>query len=272
METEIKTCVVNDITGQKVLFIIVKDEKKAKFKILNSSLDKYILSAIDYDYEILNINGDIALRDLKPYFDKADILFVVNETTPLLSEFTIEDILVYFMAKNAKAVKLPIGFVFDTEYLKNNTNISFDSTYMRNEEDFTEVCDEKSRRKVEKIMQQRIIDFYREDGIVFESDNVYLEPSVDIGSGAIISSNVKLCGETAIGENSIIKENSVIIDSSIGENCSISNSYITSSKIGDSSIIMPYCYIQDSSVGNNVLVKSNKRLENSVIKNNKTIE
>ena len=64
--------------------------------------------------------------------------------------------------KNAKAVKLPIGFVFDTEYLKNNTNISFDSTYMRNEEDFTEVCDEKSRRKVEKIMQQRIIDFYRE--------------------------------------------------------------------------------------------------------------
>lgn len=272
METKTRICTIKDLNEKSIFFIVLKDKNVANFKILNSSLENYILSSIDYDYEILETGKDIAIKDLKPYLDRADILFVVNVSTPLISETTIDSIIEYFLAKECKAVKLPIGFVFDTNYLKNNKNISFDATYMQNEADFLEVSDEISRQKAEGILEQRIIDYHKSCGVTFESDNVYIEPTVDIAKGVVISSNVKLMGDTSLGYNCMIKENSIISNSVLSDKCSISNSVIDNSKIGSNTVVMPYCFIQNTMVGDNVLVKSNKRIENIIIENNKTIE
>jgi bifunctional UDP-N-acetylglucosamine pyrophosphorylase/glucosamine-1-phosphate N-acetyltransferase len=60
------------------------------------------------------------------------------------------------------------------------------------------------------------------DGVSFiDPASVYIEPSVTVGSGSIIGPNVQLRGSTRIGSQVTIEGTALIIDSAIGDGCTI---------------------------------------------------
>ena len=185
----------------------------------------------------------------------------------------MDNIVEYSLVKNVNAVKLPSGFVFNTKYIKKNKVIAFDAIYSQNEEDFFEVTDENSLKIASKILLDRIIKYHLKNGVKFENEQgVVIEPTVEIEKNVTISSNCYIKGNSKILTGAFIKENTTIVDSFICNGVSISNSQIINSKLGENSIIMPYCYLINSIVGKDVLIKSNNRLENVTISDNKTIE
>ena len=273
MQTKLLTKTKVLTLDKKVLFILLKNEEYSRFSILNSTMQSYIISGIKYPYVEIEQKGEDIRKQIKPFLKQADLIVVLFANTPLISGKTIENIVEYASIKEVKACKLPCGFVFDSKYLKKNKVVSFDAIYSQNENEFLEVTNEETYKLATKILQDRIINYHIKNGVKFENEQgAIVEPTVDIERGVIVSSNVYLRGNTYVGENASIKENSTIKDCTIGKNVSISNSQILNSKIGDNSIIMPYSYISNSQIGKDVLIKSNKRIENEVVLDNKTIE
>jgi len=273
VQTEVLTKTQTLTLNKNILFIVLNNESFNNYKILNNTMQSYITSGISYPYVVISYKEDDIRKVLKPYHKKADLLVVLFGNTPLLSSKTLENIVEYSIVKEVKACKLPCGFVFDSKYIKKNKVIAFDSIYSQNEEEFLEVVSDETHKLATKILQDRIIKYHIKNGVKFENEQaVIIEPAVDIAHGVTISSNCFIQGSSNISTGAIIKENTTIINSFVGENVTISNSQIINSKIGEKSIIMPYSYIINSVIGKDVLIKSNNRLENTEIRDNKTIE
>ena len=87
-----------------------------------------------------------------------------------------------------------------------------------------------------------------EAGVLFEDiDSVYIAPDVEIGAGTYIGPCVTLEGETKIGENCRIYQNSRISDAVIGKEVKIQSSVIADSEIGDNTSVGPFAYIRPGS-------------------------
>lgn len=93
-----------------------------------------------------------------------------------------------------------------------------------------------------------------------------IEDSVVIGENVKIYPNVYLLGKTIIGDNTVIYPNTTIIDSVIGNNCSIMNSVIEHSSVKDRVSIGPYAHLRPNSViGNDCLIGNFVEVKNSSV-------
>ena len=116
----------------------------------------------------------------------------------------------------------------------------------------------------EKIMRERINHKHMVEGItIINPENTYIESSVIIGKDSIIYPGAILTGDTIVGEDCIIGENSRIENSKIGNKVEIYSSTITESKVGDRCTIGPYAHLRpncnlgkDIKIGNFVEVKN----------------
>ncbi len=96
----------------------------------------------------------------------------------------------------------------------------------------------------------------------------YIDESVTIGKGTIIYPGVILEGNTAIGENCMIGQNSRIVDSRIGEGNEVQSSVILKSKVGNHTTIGPFAYLRpNSTLGDHVKVGDFVEVKNSSIGN-----
>ena len=110
-----------------------------------------------------------------------------------------------------------------------------------------------------------------EQGVEFvDLRSAYIDECVRIGKGTKIYPNVVLEGEVEIGENCVIRQNTRIVDSSIGDNTEVENSVILESKIGKNTSVGPFAYIRPGSsigdkckVGDFVEVKNSSMAEGS---------
>ena len=66
----------------------------------------------------------------------------------------------YFKLSKLNVLKLPRGYVFDVDYIKNVDSVSDITIKKFNEEEFQAVCDAKSFSKINDILKNRIIDFH----------------------------------------------------------------------------------------------------------------
>lgn len=121
--------------------------------------------------------------------------------------------------------------------------------------------------ELEAIMRRRINEEYMLNGVIIENpDTVTIEKGVKIGQDTIIESNVKILGNTIIGENSFIGMNSRIIDSEIGNNVLIYSSFIDKSKIEEGADIGPFARLRPNSViNNNVHIGNFVEVKNAII-------
>lgn len=86
------------------------------------------------------------------------------------------------------------------------------------------------------------------NGVVIESDDIHIEPTVTIAPGARILSGTVLRGNTVIGAGCVIGPNSVIEDSTIGANSTVNASQIYGSQIGEKNAIGPFTHVRVNTV------------------------
>ena len=108
---------------------------------------------------------------------------------------------------------------------------------------------------------------YKENGVTFVDENtVYVDATVEIGSGSIIEPSVCLKGNTVIGKNVTVGFCSEITNSKIGDSVNIKHSVIMDSSIDEGTTVGPFAYIRPNcNVGKNVRVGDFVELKNSNI-------
>ena len=96
--------------------------------------------------------------------------------------------------------------------------------------------------------KKRIIE-YMEAGVIFlDIDTVFIDKGVKIAEGTVIEPCVQIRGETEIGANCLIGQNSRIEKSVLSDNVNILSSVVLESKIGEGTKVGPFAYLRPNSV------------------------
>ena len=89
--------------------------------------------------------------------------------------------------------------------------------------------------------------------------NVYISKESDVSKNAIILANSYILGNSKIADDAVIGPNTIIVDSKVGENSKIINSYIENSEVGKNVNVGPFAHLRD-----NTVLKDNCRIGNFV--------
>lgn len=140
-------------------------------------------------------------------------------------------------------------------------------------EDNTEIHGINSREQLsfsESLMKNRINKFHMSEGVtIIDPANTYIEGDVRVGRDTIIYPGVSLEGSTNIGEDCIIRGNTRISNSSIGDFVRIESSVIEDSKVKNKASIGPNAHLRpDSIIGESVHIGNFVEVKNSTIGEN----
>lgn len=90
-------------------------------------------------------------------------------------------------------------------------------------------------------VNQRLMD----DGVtIVDPRTVYVEASVEVGSGSLIHPNTHLAGATMIGRDCEIGPNSQVLNSQIGDGARIWASVVEGSVLGDRVVLGPFSHVR----------------------------
>ena len=100
---------------------------------------------------------------------------------------------------------------------------------------------------------------------IHDPATTYVDATVEIGEDVTLEPNVTLKGRTRIGRDTVIKSGSQVIDSTIGERCTVWASVIEGSTIGDDVNVGPFAHIRpgceigdDAEIGNYAEMKQTR--------------
>lgn len=118
-----------------------------------------------------------------------------------------------------------------------------------------------------KILRKRINNELMMSGVtIIDPDNTYIDANVTVGQDAVIYPGVTLEGATQIKEGAVLYPGSRICDSTIGRGTTVQNSVILQSSVGENSTIGPYAYLRPKSIiGNGCRVGDFVEVKNSQI-------
>jgi bifunctional UDP-N-acetylglucosamine pyrophosphorylase/glucosamine-1-phosphate N-acetyltransferase len=137
--------------------------------------------------------------------------------------------------------------------------------------DFSEcfgVNDRAQLAAAAKVLRGRINTALMESGVtMIDPDAVYIDASVAVGRDAVIYPGVTLQGSTVIAEEAVLYPGSRIENSVIGRGTKVQNSVIIDSRVGEDCTIGPYAYLRPGSlVGNRCRVGDFVEVKNAQIK------
>lgn len=88
-----------------------------------------------------------------------------------------------------------------------------------------------------------------ENGVtIIDPFNTYIDATVQIGMDSVIYPGAIISGETSIGERTIIRANSEITNSVIGNDVEIKQSVISDSEVGDGTSVGPFAQLRPGTV------------------------
>ncbi len=242
-------------------------------KICGRTIQDYVkteVSAFHNKFIKANSQKDI-LSLFRENLTSAKYTVIIYADMPLLTSQSIIEAATYCESKNAYAVRLPRGYVFDTEYISKNDNFEIIEFEGANKTDYLATYNQKQISDIAGIMQMRINETHMNNMVNIQSPfNTYIDASVKIEPGCIIEPNVQIQGESIIKENAKILMGSTIAFSTIGkdaqvgpyahirpgshigDNCKIGNYVeIKRSKLGNGSKAAHMTYIGDGIIGEN---------------------
>ncbi len=98
---------------------------------------------------------------------------------------------------------------------------------------------------VEAIVRQRIRDGLMRDGVTLQDPgSIYVDATVTIGQDAVIGPNTHLQGATRIGCRTHIGPNSIVRDSTIGDDCRIEMSVVEGATMENSVSLGPFGHLR----------------------------
>lgn len=121
------------------------------------------------------------------------------------------------------------------------------------------VCNEEKQKRLDIVL------YHMQAGVKFvDAYSAYIDESVEIGKGTVIGPCVSLEGNTTIGKNCTIRQNTRITDSKIADGVEIESSVIAQSTIGEGTKVGPFAYMRPGSrVGANCKVGDFVEIKNS---------
>ena len=221
-------------------------------KILGKTIKEWVMLAFD-KCKVLELNyteGQDILNFVKPYVGHKKYTAVFYADTPLFSRKTFLSIIDYIKTKGQNVLKLPRGYVFDTEYIINAQRIFASVTNgLGDETDFMVANNMNAINQITAILRNRILDYYIKQGVQFiDKNSVYIDADVSIGDNVVIYQNNILQGRTEILDNVVLYPNNLIIDSKIGNNSKLCYSVIKNSQILDNSDIQPFTFVDKGKI------------------------
>ncbi|MBR2779322.1 MAG: bifunctional UDP-N-acetylglucosamine diphosphorylase/glucosamine-1-phosphate N-acetyltransferase GlmU [Firmicutes bacterium] len=103
--------------------------------------------------------------------------------------------------------------------------------------------------KAGAVMRRRIVEKHMMAGVtMIDPDSVYIEDSVEIGPDTEIWPGVVLRGNTVIGSGCVIRKDTEITDSTIGDRVEIQRSVIKETKVGSMTTVGPFAYLRPGNV------------------------
>lgn len=121
--------------------------------------------------------------------------------------------------------------------------------------------------EAEEILKNRINLMHMENGVTLIDPRItYIGIDVEIGKDTIIYPNNILEGNTKIGNNCLIYQNSRIVDSNIGNEVDVQASVILNSNIGDNTTVGPFAYIRpETTIGKHARIGDFVEIKKSTI-------
>lgn len=99
--------------------------------------------------------------------------------------------------------------------------------------------------------------------------NVEIAKTAVVGKKVLIEKNVKIFGDSLVGDGCILKSGTILIDAVLGEGCEVENSKIEKSQFGKNCKIGPFANVRAGCVvADNVKVGAFVELKNATIARN----
>lgn len=103
--------------------------------------------------------------------------------------------------------------------------------------------------KAEKLLRRRILDKIMESGVtIIDPDTTFIDDTVQIRPDTIVYPFTFIEGNSKIGENCTIGPSSRLVNAELGCEVIVQNSVILDSQIGDGCVIGPFAYIRPGCV------------------------
>ena len=101
----------------------------------------------------------------------------------------------------------------------------------------------------ERALRKKVIRNWMLEGVSFlDPDSCTVELDVKIGQDTVILPNTHLCGKTLIGENCKIGPETTLLDTKVGDDCTILNSVAEYAEIGNHVEMGPFCHLRKGAV------------------------
>ncbi|MDR1917433.1 MAG: hypothetical protein LBQ05_00405 [Christensenellaceae bacterium] len=245
------------------------EEKILDTQICGRSVTEWVKTAVGswhHKFVPTNLDDDV-LTVFRNNITSAKYTVVLYADMPLLEKRTIEQALEYTVLKDAMAVALPRGYIFNTEFVNSNDNFTLAEFVPPNPADWAIAFNNAQIAKIRGDMQRRINFTHIQNGIdIISIKDTYIDCTVKIGRGTVIEPNTYMYGETKVGQNCKIMSGTRIEDSTVGDSTVINASEIFDSIIGTNVNIGPNAHIRPKShIGNNVRIGNFVEIKKSVI-------
>lgn len=124
--------------------------------------------------------------------------------------------------------------------------------------------------KAARTIRKRINKKHMRAGVVLtDAKTTYIGPRVEIGEGSIVLPGTFLEGESKIGRGCVIGPDARLVNMTVGDRTSVSNSVAFESKVGCDTQIGPFAYIRPHcGIGDHVKIGDFVEVKNAVIGNN----
>lgn len=187
------------------------------------------------------VDEDEILQVAKQYAGDFSYVAVLYNDIPLLKKQTFLDLMDYFAKRKMNVMRLERGFVFRSEYLENAQILLSGMVEKFGEEDFFVVDNAEKASHAFEVLNARIVDYHKKDGVVFFGENtIFVDVDVQIESGAIIYPNNIIKGQSYIGKNVVLESGNYIVDSAICDGAKVCQSYIKNSVVEKKKNIGPF--------------------------------
>ena len=223
----------HDWIDDEVLFVVVKTQGHDN-DLCGKTMLEWVKIAGSGCEKLTLADGEDIYAQVRSLNSSKNYIAVFYSDTPLLEKNTFHKIMDYFCKNQMNVLTLPRGYVFKSEFLKNN--VCFASGQMTEFEnakrDFICVNNSITFSKVSKYLYDKIRLFHLKNGVIMSgSETIFIDADVEIEAGVSIEANNHIKGQTYIGKGVILEPNNVIKNSIISDNACLCGCYIENSKV-----------------------------------------
>lgn len=244
-ERALETAKSFEWVAKETLVVLVETEHSfaEDFQLCGMKMTDWVaLATSGCKHKVISFVGeDEILQVAKQYAGDFSYVAVLYNDIPLLKKQTFLDLMDYFAKRKMNVMRLERGFVFRSEYLENAQILLSGMVEKFGEEDFFVVDNAEKASHAFEVLNARIVDYHKKDGVVFFGENtIFVDVDVQIESGAIIYPNNIIKGQSYIGKNVVLESGNYIVDSAICDGAKVCQSYIKNSVVEKKKNIGPF--------------------------------